>query len=389
MSIIGIVCEFNPFHNGHKYLIDSVKKDGDTVVCVMSGNFVQRAEPSIFPKAYRVKAALQNGADIVLELPMVYATASAEIFSKNAIRILCEFGCDTICFGTENADTETLVKAGKVLNSSEFETELKKELSSEKNYAVARQKAFEKFNIEVDISSPNNILALEYTKAVLKNYKNVKINAVTRAGAFHDSIVPKDNMASASYIRELIKNGESFENFVPENTVSIYNKAINKGEFIDSLKYEQSVLTLLRNKQKNEYSYAANINTELASRIYSSVNKSTSLENIYNESKTKNYTHSRIRRAVLSLAMGITDGVLTETAPYVRVLGFKDNKAKEFGILSKNCKLPVLTSFSDVADETSKKILEYENKTSNFYNLCLAKKDVANTEMTYKIIKMK
>ena len=110
MSVIGIVCEFNPFHNGHKFLIDTVKKDGDIVVCVMSGNFVQRAEPALFPKEIRIKAALSCGVDIVLELPFLYATASAEIFAENAVRILDAFGCEKIAFGAENTSFPFLKK---------------------------------------------------------------------------------------------------------------------------------------------------------------------------------------------------------------------------------------------------------------------------------------
>ena len=128
MSVIGIVCEFNPFHNGHKHLIDSVKKQGDLVVCVMSGNFVQRGEPAIFQKEIRVKAALMNGADIVLEIPFVYATASAETFAYNAVKILDSFGCDKIAFGTENANIDNLNKIVDVLTNEKFDDELKKHL---------------------------------------------------------------------------------------------------------------------------------------------------------------------------------------------------------------------------------------------------------------------
>ena len=129
MSVIGIVCEFNPFHKGHKYLIDSVKKSGDTVVCVMSGNFVQRGEPALFPKETRVKSALMNGADIVLELPFVYATASAEIFAYNAVKILECFGCDILAFGTESASVEELNNAVEILNSNDFDDKIKKYLT--------------------------------------------------------------------------------------------------------------------------------------------------------------------------------------------------------------------------------------------------------------------
>lgn len=166
MSVIGIVCELNPFHNGHKYLIDSVKQNGDTVVCVMSGNFVQRGEPAIFPKESRVKSALLNGADVVLELPFVYATASAEIFAYNAVKILNSFGCDKIAFGTENATIEKLNRIVDIISNENFDYELKKHLDSGESYPTARQNALNFFADDCDISLPNNILAVEYLKAI-------------------------------------------------------------------------------------------------------------------------------------------------------------------------------------------------------------------------------
>ena len=168
MSVIGIVCEFNPFHNGHKYLIDSVKQHGDIVVCVMSGNFVQRAEPAIFPKDVRVKAALLNGADIVLELPFVYATASAEFFACNAVRILDAFGCDKLAFGTEYATIEQLNKIVDTLNNDNFNDKIKKYLQNGESYASARHLALKAYGNDFDIDMPNNILAVEYIKAIRK-----------------------------------------------------------------------------------------------------------------------------------------------------------------------------------------------------------------------------
>ena len=173
MSVIGIVCEFNPFHNGHKYLIDSVKQQGDIVVCVMSGNFVQRAEPAIFPKDVRVKAAILNGADIVLELPFIYATASAEFFAYNAVKILDSFGCDKLAFGTENASIEQLNGIVDILNDSCFNEKIKEYLQSGESYASARQSALNSYGNDFHIDMPNNILAIEYIKAIRKLNSNI------------------------------------------------------------------------------------------------------------------------------------------------------------------------------------------------------------------------
>ena len=194
MSIIGIVCEFNPFHCGHKYLIDSVKKDGDTLVCVMSGNYVQRGEPAMFPKDIRVNSALKNGADIVLELPFIYATASAEIFCENAVRILESFGCDTLVFGSECGDINTLNKVAEITANSDFDEKIKRYLENGVSYPVAREKAIKDYSDGVSISSPNDILAIEYIKAINKNEYKIRPVTVKREGAGYNSL--DDNESS-------------------------------------------------------------------------------------------------------------------------------------------------------------------------------------------------
>ena len=229
MSVIGIVCEFNPFHNGHKYLIDSVKKQGDIVVCVMSGNYVQRGEPAIFPKDVRVEMALKNGADIVLELPFVYATASAENFARNAVRILDSFGCDKIAFGTETADVEKLSNAVDILLENDFNDKINKYLDDGLNYPVARQKAFDEYGYNFDISTPNNILAIEYVKAVKHIKSQMTPVAVRRIGAGYNDTFAVDNFASATYIRSLINNKEDYSKFIPDNLYKNYQDAIKNG----------------------------------------------------------------------------------------------------------------------------------------------------------------
>ena len=221
MSVIGIVCEFNPFHNGHKHLIDSVKTDGDVVVCVMSGNFVQRGEPAIFPKEYRVKSALMNGADIVLELPFVYATASAEIFASSAVKILTSFGCDKIVFGTENTTLVQLENAVDILLSDDFDNKIKKHLENGVSYPIARQMAFNEYDCDCNISSPNNILAIEYLRAIRKNNYKIAPVIVNRRGADYNDDFAVDEYASATYIRNLVNENKDFKGYVPDNAYGI------------------------------------------------------------------------------------------------------------------------------------------------------------------------
>lgn len=391
MSVIGIVCEFNPFHKGHKYLIDAVKKDGDTVVCVMSGNFVQRGEPAIFSKEARVKAALLNGADIVLELPFIYATASAEIFAFNAVKILNDFGCDKIAFGTENADVSTLEKTVEILNDNAFDIKIKNHLEDGVSYPVARQRAFDEYNIDFDISTPNNILALEYMKALKKLNSKMKPMPITRIGAGYNDTKSVDGIASATHIRQLIESNERFSQFIPENIIEIYNEEIKKGNLVSKEKYNLASLSLLRSKLNEDLSCIANMAEGLENRIKSAIKESTSLDEIFDKAKTKRFTHSRIRRAVLSLTLGITADDLKIPVPYCRLLGFNMKSAEIMGRLASNSEISFVASYSDILNLKSndaEKVFNLENNSRDFYSLIMQNSDECSKEMTFPPIKM-
>lgn len=391
MSVIGIVCEFNPFHKGHKYLIDSVKRDDDTVVCVMSGNFVQRGESALFSKEARVRVALLNGADIVLELPFVYATASAETFAYNAVKILNDFGCEKLAFGTENADVVSLEKAVSVFENSDFDSKIKKYLEKGVNYPTARQCAFDDYGVDFDISTPNNILAVEYVKAIKKFNSKMMPVPVTRIGAGYNEEKSVDGIASATHIRQLINNGEDFSQFVPENCIEIYNEELKKGNFLSNEKYNLVALALLRSKLNEDASNIANMAEGLENRIKSAIKESTSLEEICDKAKTKRFTHSRIRRAVLSLTLGVTADDLKIPVPYCRLLGFNKSLADVMGTLAANSKLPFVATYSDILNLKSadaEKIFASENKAGDFYSLIMQKTAKCSNEMTFTPIKM-
>ena len=391
MSVIGIVCEFNPFHNGHKHLIDSVKTDGDIVVCVMSGNFVQRGEPAIFPKEYRVKSALMNGVDIVLELPFVYATASAEIFASSAVKILNSFGCDKIAFGTENTTINQLENAVEILLSEDFDKKIKKYLESGISYPNARQMAYDEYDCDCDISLPNNILAIEYLSAIKKNNCNITPITVNRKGADYNDDFAVDEFASATHIRNLINENEDFQRYVPQNAYEIYKEALDNDSYHNYEKFNISALSVLRslNEIKPEI---ANMSEGLENRIFSAIKTSSNLNEIYDKVKTKRFAHSRIRRAVLSAVMNVTDDDMKISVPYCRLLGFNVSVGTALGNLAKNCGIPFVVNYSDIVNLNSmyaSRVFELENKSSDLYNLSLQKAVNCSTEMTYSVIKMK
>lgn len=391
MSVIGIVCEFNPFHNGHKHLIDSVKADGDIVVCVMSGNFVQRGEPAIFSKEVRVKSALMNGADIVLELPFVYATASAEIFASSAVKILNAFGCDKIAFGTENTTLSQLENAVDVLLSVDFDKKIKKHLENGISYPKARQMAYEEYNSDCDISSPNNILAIEYISAIKKNNYSITTIAVIRKGADYNDNFAVDEFASATHIRNLINENKDFEKYVPDNVYEIYINALEKGEYLNAEKFNISALSILRSIDAINPKIA-NMAEGLENRIASSIKISSDINEVYDNVKTKRFAHSRIRRAVLSTIMSVTNDDLQIPVPYCRLLGFNTKIANNLGDLAKKCSLPFVVNYSDIVNlnkDDALQVFGLENKSSDLYNLALQKTGNCSTEMTYSVIKMK
>ncbi len=391
MSVIGIVCEFNPFHNGHKYLIDSVKKQGDIVVCVMSGNFVQRAEPAIFPKEIRVKAALLNGADIVLELPFVYATASAEKFAYNAVKILDAFGCNKLAFGTENAIIEQLNDIVDILNDNFFDEKIKDSLKKGESYASARQSVLNSYGNKFDVDLPNDILAVEYLKAIRKLNSKIIPVCINRVGAGYNDNFAVNNFASATHIRSLINQNISFENFVPENCVSIYMDAIKNGYVFSQEKNELSSLAVLRARHYEQSENIANMAEGLENRIDDAIKTSLSLNEIYDKVKTKRYTHSRVRRAVLCRQFNVYKNDFNIDVPYCRLLGFNKSCENKLGEFVKNCSLPYVSRFSDIIkynDEKINRIFEYEDKATDFYNLILNNPDICSKERLFSPVKV-
>ncbi len=386
MSIIGIVCEFNPFHKGHKYLIDAVKGEGDTVVCVMSGNFVQRGEPAIYPKETRVKSALLNGVDIVLELPLLYATSSAESFAFNAVKILNAFGCDKLVFGTETATSTDLENAVDIISSADFDKRLINHLENGVSFPTARQLAFDEYETNFDISTPNNILAIEYVKAVKRLNSNMQICPVIRIGAGYNDENAVGGIASATYIRKLQYSGEDFSHYVPKNTVEIYKNS----NYLSIDKYNIMALTLLRSKLNEDLSGVANMSEGLHNRITSAIKESVTLDEVYEKAKTKRFAHSRIRRAVLCTMLGITADDLKTDVPYCRLLGFNTNSSQLMGELAKKSKLPFVATYGDILElsEKAQRVFNLEARAGDFYSLIMQKSQACAQEMTFSPIKM-
>ena len=231
MKICGVIAEFNPFHNGHDHLINTIKSDNDSVVvAVMSGNFVQRGEPAIISKFARAKAAILSGVDLVLELPLPYSISTAMYFANGGIDILKSLGVvDTLCFGSESGNIAPLTAVASRLNNPEFKSFLKEELSSGITFAAARQKAFEKFSPNVESSileNPNDTLAIEYILAAERLGLKVDYKVVKRFGAAHDSHIKTDNICSASELRKTPSLLDLKEPYMPKASYDIFAEEI-------------------------------------------------------------------------------------------------------------------------------------------------------------------
>ena len=389
----GIVAEFNPFHNGHKYLVDSLKQnENDTVTAVMSGNFVQRGEPAVLDVNLRTKIALMSGVDLVLSLPFPYCSATAEKFALSGVTVLDSLNClDSLGFGSESNDKETLLECAKNLRTLDFNLLVSKLVESGVSFPTAREQAVKELFGEKEaelLQKSNDILGVEYAKALLELKSSLDITTVKRTGASHDSKEGTENIRSASLIRTFIDDLDEVKNFVPNESFEILKEATENKKIIDYGKYELSLLFKLRTMSLEELSKLPDVNEGLEYRIFEAVRNSTSYSELLEKIKTKRYTLSRIRRILLFAYLGVTKELLETPVPYIRVLGFNEKGAKLLKECKEKAKLPIVTRPKDLKnlDENGKNIFNLECKARDVYSLCLQSPDICGKEMTEKII---
>lgn len=336
MKITGIICEYNPFHLGHKKQIDIIRQKlgSDTgIVCLMSGQFVQRGEPAIFDKMCRAEAAILSGADLVLELPVTTAVSSAEGFADSGVSILAPF-CDYLCFGAETADSHRLLHTAQLLLSEDFKQQLHKMLDTGISFPAARQAALEAMGADGTIlQTPNNILAVEYCKAILRSQTTMQPFPVHRDGDYH-SLEPDRENPSATALRNLYPNGQ-WKSYVPREVIPCYEQAI-----VHTLQAgERAILSRLRCMTEVDFSKVPYGSEGLWRKFMHAVRQCSTLNEIIDTVKSKRYTRTRIQRMLLCAFLGLTEDHLITPPPYVRILAFNDrgrdilNLAKQTGNL--------------------------------------------------------
>ena len=322
MTVVGIICEYNPFHLGHKKQIDAIRAqfgEGCGIVCLMSGNFVQRGMPAIVDKSARAKAAILCGADLVLELPITAALSSAEGFANGGVKILAPF-CDYLCFGSESADADALMHTAQLLLSEKFPPALRQELDKGLSFPSARQIALEALGGSGDLLvNPNDILAVEYCKAILRQGARTKPLVIHRQGSYHDQIPDAEN-PSATSLRSRMLNRENWESYVPSPAADIFRNeplhALSAGE--------RAMLAVLRTMNDEQFEAIPFGSEGLWRKFMHACRKQTTLEDILTATKSKRYTRTRLDRMAMCAFLGITAEDLSAPVPYVRTLAFND-----------------------------------------------------------------
>lgn len=406
-KVLGIVAEYNPFHNGHAYHIkQSIEQiNCDYVVCVVSGNFVQRGNTSIVDKWTKAKMAIANGADLVIELPTIYSTSSAENFAEGAIKILDELKIvDSISFGMETDDLANLNNVANVLyqEPKDYITMLNHELSRGVSYPKARENALMMYLNDIKryanvLSSPNNILGIEYLKAMKKLKSKLSPIGIHRKKVFYNDEFIVDDFASATAIRKMIINRQfdDIMKVMPRSSYVLLAKELQKGHYVlDLSKFQSEILYKLRSMTVEEIRELPDVTEGLENAIKNAANSCNNIIDLVNMIKSKRYTQTRIQRILIYCLLGITKKMMEtskNTTPYVRVLGFNNNGKKLISeAMAKNKKLNLVTSVKKYMDESKNKVLKEMLQTdiyaTNIYTLGYEKDSWANLDYTNKIV---
>ena len=376
MEFAGIITEYDPFHNGHAAQIAAAKSAGAGCVAVcMSSGAVQRGGVPVLPESVRVCAALDAGADLVITLPAPYACATAEQFASAGVRLLAALGCDTLVFGAEDPNAAQLSQVAELLARPELDAPLRERLSTGDALLPGAGTL---------LRTPNNILGIEYCKAILAQGAALTPLALPRLGAAHGGGRPGEHngipMASASYLRSLTV--EDWEPYVPPRAAALYTRAAAAGLLADGSKFEVAVLALLRAKPEADFAAVRGVSEGLEHRLAAAVREATSLDDLYTRLKTKRYPHARLRRLVLDAALGIPAEL--PAPPYIQVLGARKTALSRL----KQAALPAGTSLADLARSGAEaaKISELHSKAVDFSALCRVKTQPMGLAFTAKSV---
>lgn len=406
-KVLGIVAEYNPFHNGHLYHLEQAKKitGSNYTVAIISGNFTQRGSTSLFDKWSKAKTALQCGVDLVIELPVLYSISSAENFADGAIKILDSLKVlDYIAFGAETANVDILNSIADVLlrEPKEYKNLLSKELQKGVSFPKARQNALVAYlndsrKYATVLSSPNNILGVEYLKALKKYRSKIQAIAIERYEAGYNDLGYTSNIASATAIRNMVKNNgfKILKNLMPAPSYATLMEAIKNGHLVPDLSvFEKQIIYNLRKTSTTQIAQLPDVSEGLEFALKNTANSCSNLVDFLNIIKSKRYTSTRIQRILLYSLLGITKkdmDLSKKVQPYVRVLGFNERGKFLLSEIAKaNPKLEIVTSVKKFYDATSNKnlkaMIDKDIEATNVYTIGYDNDSWSNLDFSKKIV---
>ena len=374
-KIIGIVAEYNPFHNGHLYQIKKIREKykNATIVVVSSSSFTQRGEISLLNKFDKTKVALNNGVDLVIELPYVYSTQSSDIFASAAIKILNYLKINTLCFGTERDNIDDIkICAQTQLNNPEYDILVKKYLNDGFNYPTALNKALKSL-VDIEITEPNELLALSYIKEIISNKLNIDIFNIKRTNDYHD-IESNESIVSASNIRNKLINNIDIKDKVPSDVYDILKNIKFNNKYFEFLKYKIN--------SESDLEKYLDVDEGLSTRIRNAINESNNLEELIQNIKTKRYTYNKISRMLNHILCSFTKDERDDVKniEYIRILGFNDTGQRHLNNIKNDLTINILNKY-----DTSYRALEIEKRVSLIYSMII--NDIMDAEIKNKPIK--
>lgn len=372
MKATGIVVEYNPFHNGHKYHLQKTKElnPNNIIIAVMSGDFVQRGEPSIIDRWTKTKMALANGVDLVIELPVFYSSQSAEIFAKGAVGILEELKCESMVFGSESGKIDELKRISTLQESEEFKIKLKERLKSGDSYPTAHSSTMKEILGESELNS-NDILGLEYIKAI-RYWKSsiIPMTLKREKVGYHDTNIVGD-FASATKIREHLKKNEEISSIVTQesfNTLKEYSNFTYMENFYPFIRYE-----LIKNS--NNLSNIQDMEIGFENRLLENAIKFINYDKFFKSISNRRYTTGRVQRVLTHTLLALTTNITEEvkkSIPYVRVLGFNSKGREYLSYLKKFDNSKIITSYKKMNENFSPEVcslIEFNERSSQIYRL--------------------
>ena len=362
---IGIICEYNPFHNGHIYHLEKVKElaKDEPIILVLSGNYTQRGNISIIEKYDKASIALNYGVDLVVELPFSFATQSSDFFAKGATKLLNELKCEKLVFGSESNNVNELMNLASIqLNNREYEKLVKEELDKGINYPTAMSNALNKISKNT-IKTPNDLLGLSYIKEIIKNNYNIKPLTIKRCNNYNSKEI-EGNITSATSIREALKNKKDVSNTLPKDVLEKI-KIIDEDKYFNLLKYK-----IISDKDLSIYQ---TVDEGLDNKLIKEINNSSNLDELINNIKSKRYTYNKISRMLTHIICSYTkeENKNINDINYIRILGFSNKGKKYLNSIKKEIKIPIITNIN----KNNIDLLKIELRVDKIYNILVNSND--------------